>query len=230
VNAQAFRALVVATWRDRLSRPIALVVSLFVCAATTGVAVSNSGSLEDPTLPLALILAAGTVGRDVSSGVLALLLTRPLVRTTYVLAKWIAVSSAVAALACLTLIVQTFILRSHGIDIAGSELWNAAFASVTTASGLVAVMVLFSVLVPGVADIGVWMTLNLLGFLVQRALPMRVHDEWRNFLQPTLGWASTFGATPISWFSLTSYLSTVTLCLCLAALALNRKEISYASG
>ena len=230
MSGQAFWALLVATWRERLSRPVALIVCLLICVAMTGSAVSSKHELQDPTVVLGLILAAGSVGRDVSSGVLALLLTRPLVRSTYLLAKWTAVSTAVAALACLTLIAQTILLRSRGIDISGDELWRAAFDSVTSAGGLIAVLVLFSVFVSGVGDIAVWTALNLIGFVAQRVLPLRVHAEWRSFLSPTLGWDSTFGATPIAWFGLTSYLSTVTLCLCLAALALNRKEISYASG
>jgi ABC-type transport system involved in multi-copper enzyme maturation permease subunit len=230
VNRQAFVAVVVATWRERLSRPIALIVCALVCAGVTGSAITADHTLQDPTLVLGLILAAGSVGRDVSSGVLALMLTRPLVRTTYILAKWTAVSTAVAAFGCATLAVQAILLRTRGVDISGGELWRAAFTSATTAAGLVAVLSLFSVLVAGVGDIAVWVALNLLGFLAQRFLPLRVHTEWRSLLQPTLGWDATFGATPISWFGLTSYLSTVTLCLFLAALALNRKEISYASG
>ncbi len=230
MNGQAFWALVVATWRERLSRPVAAVVCVLICGATTASAVTNGNGLDDPTLPLALILGAGSIGRDVSSGVLALLLTRPLTRTTYLMAKWTAVTAAVAMLSCLTLTVQMLLLRSKGIDISGGELWSTAFSSVTSAGGLAAVLVLFSVFMPGAGDIALWVALNLVGFLAQRAMSMRVHTEWGNLLHPTLGWASTFGGTPISWFTLSSYLSTVTLCLCAAALVLNRKEISYASG
>jgi ABC-type transport system involved in multi-copper enzyme maturation permease subunit len=230
VIGQAFGALVVATWRERLSRPIALIVCLLICVAMTGSAVTVNHALQDPTLPLGLILAAGSVGRDVSSGVLALLLTRPLVRTTYLLAKWTAVSTAVAGLACLTLVAQAMLLRARGVDISLGELWRGAFASATAAAGLISVLVLFSVLISGVGDIAIWVALNLIGFVGQRILPLRVTSEWRSLLEPKLGWDSTFAARPISWFGLTSYLSTVTLCLCLAALALNRKEISYASG
>ena len=103
MNGQAFGAVVVATWRERLSRPIALIVCVLICAGVTGSAITADHTLQDPTLVLSLILASGSVGRDVSSGVLALVLTRPLVRTTYLLAKWTAVSTAVAALGCATL-------------------------------------------------------------------------------------------------------------------------------
>jgi ABC-type transport system involved in multi-copper enzyme maturation permease subunit len=230
VNATAFRALVFATWRERLSRPVALIVCVLICIATTGSAVTAARVLQDPTVPLALILGAGSIGRDVSSGVLALLLTRPVVRTTYVVAKWTAVSALVVALGCLTVAAQAILLHWRGDDVTVRELSETLFGSLTSGVGLVSVLVLFSALLPGLADIGLWVALTLVGFVVQRLLPIRVHTEWHAFLQPTLGWAATFGATPISWFGLTSYLSTVMLCLCLAALALNRKEISYASG
>ena len=230
MNAPAFRALVVATWRERLSRRMALILCVLICVATSGSAVTASHVLQDPTTVLALILGAGSVGRDVSSGVLALLLTRPLARSTYLLAKWTAVTAAVAGLGCLTLVAQAVLLRWRGVDITGGELWGAVFSSLTGAAGLASVLALLSVLLPGFADVAAWAALNVVGFLLQHWLPIRVHTEWRGLVQPTLGWTSTFGATPISWFGLTTYLSNVTICLCLAALALNRKEISYASG
>ena len=66
--------------------------------------------------------------------------------------------------------------------------------------------------------------------LAEVAIEPRVSEQWRAVLQPALGWSSTFQSTPVAWFALFSYLSTVTLCLCLAAVAANKKEISYASG
>jgi len=34
----------------------------------------------------------------------------------------------------------------------------------------------------------------------------------------------------VPWFAIVSYLSTVTLCLAVAVVVMNRKELSYASG
>jgi len=230
LKGQVLWALVTVTWRERLSRPVVVALCGLLCAAQTAFAVSGSHDLEDPVLVLALILGAGSIGRDLSSGVLALLFARPIVRTTYVIAKWTAVSLAAGTLGCATLIVQAVLLRSRGIDISAAELFGAAFASLSTACGIASVLVLLSALLPGVADIAAWVGLGLIGYLSQRALPLRVSEEWRALIQPSLGWSSTFGATPIAWSAIAAYLSTVTLCLCLAALVINWKEISYASG
>jgi ABC-type transport system involved in multi-copper enzyme maturation permease subunit len=223
-------ALVSATWREKLSRPIPLVLCLLLCAFTTGFAVSVTHNLEDPALILALLLGSGSVGRDVSSGVLGLLFTRPLRRSTYVLSKWLAVSSAAATLSTLTLLAQALLLARHGIGVPAPELWAAIFATLTAVLGLCSVLVFFSVLVPGVGDVALWAALSVSGLLARKVFPLRVTDEWQSLLRPTLGWTSTFQSTPISWFSLFSYLSTVTLCLLLAVLAANRKELSYASS
>jgi hypothetical protein len=230
VSGQVFRALVAVTWREKLSRPIVVVLCVLLCVAETAGAITARHDLDDPVLILTLVLTSGSVGRDLSSGVLALLFSRPIVRTTYLLAKWLAASTAAATLSSLTLIAETLLLRSRGIDISSAELSGALFGSFSTAFGLASVLILLSVLLRGVGDIAMWVALGLVGYLTQRVLPQRVSEEWHAVLQPSLGWASTFGARPIAWFALASYLSTVTLCLCLAALVLNRKEISYASG
>jgi ABC-type transport system involved in multi-copper enzyme maturation permease subunit len=229
VRGQALWALIVATWREKLSRPMIVVLCVLLCVAQSAFAISVR-DLQDPVLIMVLILGAGSVGRDASSGVLALVFTRPLVRATYVLSKWIAISTAGAALSWLTLIAQAVLLRNRGIDISAAELFSALFGSLTSACGIGSVLVLLSVLIRGAGDIALWVGLGVLGFLAQKALPLRISDEWRALLQPSLGWASTFGATPIGWFALISYLSSVTLCLTLAVLAINRKQISYASG
>jgi hypothetical protein len=230
VSTGVLWALVSTTWREKLSRPIVVVLCVLLCVVQSAVAISASRDLSDPAFILAMVLGAGSVGRDVSSGVLALILTRPIVRTTYILAKWLAVGGAAAILSLLTLVAQTLLLRGKGIDISIGELLSAMFGATTSAFGVTSVLVLLSVLIPGVGDIATWVALGLVGYLGRNALPQRFSEEWRGFLQPSLEWSSTFGATPISWFALSSYLSTVTLCLCLAALALNRKEVSYASG
>ena len=229
MRGQALWALIAASWREKLSRPVVVVLCVLLCVAQSAFAVSVK-DLQDPVVVMVLVLGAGSVGRDASSGVLALVFTRPLVRATYVLAKWMATSVAAAALSWATLVAQTVLLRSRGIDVSAAELFGALFGSFTAGCGLASVLVLLSVLIRGAGDIALWVGLGLLGFLAQKALPLRISDEWRALLQPSLGWASTFGATPIGWFALTSYLSTVTICLTLAVLAINRKQISYASG
>jgi hypothetical protein len=49
-------------------------------------------------------------------------------------------------------------------------------------------------------------------------------------LTPTLDLPRLVASTPMPWSPIASYTSTVVLCLALAILAVNRKELSYASG
>jgi ABC-type transport system involved in multi-copper enzyme maturation permease subunit len=228
VSFAVLRALVVASWRERLLRPLFGGLCLLFCFTEISAA-RFSHELQDPTLLLTLLIGAGSVGKDVSSGVLPLLFTRPLVRSRYVLAKWLAVGSAVSILTTLTFLVQELFLSRAGFGVPRAEVAAAVFQSVTHAFGMSSVLVILSVLVSGMTDALLWIGLSTLPMLVQKYLSQRVAEEWQAFLDPSLDWSATFGP-PVDWFRLLSYLSTVTLCLALASLAINRKELSYASG
>jgi ABC-type transport system involved in multi-copper enzyme maturation permease subunit len=228
VTFAVLRALTVATWRERLLRPIFAVLCLMV-ALTDVTSARLMGELQDPALLLTLLIAGGSVGRDVTSGVLPLLFTRPLVRSRYVVAKWIASASAPALLSALTIGIEAIVLARAGQGVAGIEIADAIIKSVTLAFGISSVLVLFSTLVTGFADVFLWFILSALPSLAHKYIPQRFGDEWHAFFNPSIDWAATVGP-PVGWFGLVSYVSTVTLCLGLAVVAINRKELSYASG
>jgi len=224
----ALRGLVVVTWRERLLKP--LVGGLCLVVALSQITTARlTGELQDPVLLLTLLIAGGSVGRDVTSGVLPLLFTRPLVRSHYVFAKWIAVGTAAAVLSVVTLVAEAVLLARAGQGLAGGEIVDAIVKSMTTAFGISSVLVLFSVLASGFADVLIWVGLNTLPLIAHKVIPQRMAEEWQAFLNPSLDWAATVGP-PASLFQPVSYLSTVALCLALAAIAINRKELSYASG
>ena len=224
-----FRALVGVTWRERLLRPWFGVLLFVFCSSQVTMALSMQ-DLQDPGFILVLVIGGGAIGKEVSSGVLPLLFTRPLVRGHYVLAKWFALASAIAIISTVTLLVQAAFLAHRGIGLPGREIAAAVFTSVSAAVGITAVLLPLSVLVPGYADVLFWMGLTFVPSLGRRYVPQRVAEEWRAFLHPSLDWGAIFGTASVGWFRLFSYLSTVTLCLCLAVLVANRKELSYASG
>jgi ABC-type transport system involved in multi-copper enzyme maturation permease subunit len=221
-------ALIVATWRERLLRPAVGILCL-VFGATQVTMAEMSAELADPTFVFTLLIVAGSIGKDVTSGVLPLLFTRPVIRSRYVLAKWLSVGAAVAVLSGLTLVIEALFLARAGKALPVGEVAGAIFRSATAAFGGASVLVLLSVLVSGFSDALLWIGLGALPFLLHKYIPQRVSDEWHAFLNPELDWSATFGPS-VAWFPLFSYLSTVTLCLCLAALAANRKELSYASS
>lgn len=224
-----FRALVLVTWRERLLRPYIGILIVMVCGTHIPSAIALE-QLSDPTFILVLLLGAGSIGKEVSSGVLPLLFTRPLVRSRYVLAKWLALASAIALLSSATLLIEAAFMANRGVGLPGREVAAAVFNGVSVAFGTTAVLLFFSVLVPGYADVMVWAGLLLLPNFLQKYIPQRVTEEWAAILRPSLDWGAINGGASVGWFHLFSYLSTVTLCLCLAALAANRKELSYASG
>jgi ABC-type transport system involved in multi-copper enzyme maturation permease subunit len=228
VSLAALRALIIASWRERLLRPLFGGVCLLICLTqiTTARLVRE---LQDPALFLTVVIGAGSVGKDVTSGVLPLLFTRPLARSRYVLAKWLAIGSAVSILTTLTLLLEELFLVRAGMGLPRAEVAAAIFQSVTNTFGVASVLVFLSVLVSGMTDALLWFGLGTIPLVAQRYLSQRVAEEWRAVLDPSLDWSATFGP-PIAWYPLLSYLSTVTLCLALASLAINRKELSYASG
>jgi ABC-type transport system involved in multi-copper enzyme maturation permease subunit len=229
VSWAVLRALVGVSWRERLLRPWFGVLLLVLCSTQVTMALSME-DLQDPVFLLVLLIGGGAIGKEVSSGVLPLLFTRPLVRGHYVLAKWFALASAIAIISTATLLVQAAFLAHRGIGLPGREVAAAVFTSVSAAFGITAVLLPLSVLTPGYTDVLVWIGLSVLPGLGRKYIPQRVAEEWRAFLHPSLDWGAIFGTASVGWFRLFSYLSTVALCLCLAVLAANRKELSYASG
>jgi hypothetical protein len=222
-------ALIRATWGEQRSRPFVVVLCLIFCVVEIS-AVSYTHDLNDPTLFLTVMFGAGSIGRDVTTGVLPLLFTRPIKRGTYVFAKWIAVSSAAAVTGALVLTIQALLLRHRGLGLPGATIAAAVFASAASACGISSVLVFLSALVSGFGDIALWMGLRLLGALLAKRVGPRFVQEWRSLIEPSLAWDTLSGSHLGAWFRLVSYLSTVTLFLCLAVMAANRKEVSYAAG
>jgi hypothetical protein len=228
-TAGVWWALVRATWGEQLSRkPFVVLCLIYAVAETIGAVQAHE--LADPTLLLTVLLGAGSIGRDLTSGVLPLLFTRPLTRATYVLAKWLAVSSVAAIGGLLALVIQALLLSHRGFGPAGSAIGAALFGAVSTAAGIAAVLVFLSTLVSGFGDLGLWMILRLAGFLAGRWLGPRFTEEWGALVTPSLSWETLSGWDAGAWFRLVSYLSTVTLFLCLAVVVANHKEVSYATG
>ena len=103
--------------------------------------------------------------------------------------------------------------------------------------GGAAVLALFSSLIGGFGDLGIYLLVNLGASIVQMAGQVkrwpwleRAGAEIIGALTPTIDLVRLVTATPMPWFTIASYASTVVLCLALAIVVVNRKEFSYASG
>ena len=105
------------------------------------------------------------------------------------------------------------------------------------AFGLSAVILMLSSLVPGLGDLGVYLLariggglLSMAGVYWQAGWLSRAGEEALRFLDASLDPIPWLGHGPVSWFAVTSYLSTLTISIVVAMWAVNRKELSYASG
>jgi ABC-2 family transporter protein len=223
-------ALFWTTVREKLTRPLFIVlISLLILAHVAVTLRGPDPALANPAGLLAAIIAAGSVGRDVSSGALALIFTRPLKRSSYIFTKWLAVSLAATAVTWLCLFVEEILLWQQGHGSLG-ELAREVARGTTLCFGLSSVLLLFSSLVPGYGDVAIWAGVALANVFVSTVAGVRVATEIGDTLAPGIDWVGTFGGGHVSWSALCSYASTLLLCLGLAIAAINRKELSYASG
>jgi ABC-type transport system involved in multi-copper enzyme maturation permease subunit len=220
------------SWRDRLTRPI-LVFLMIVGGASMFIAsfAGLSDDLLNPAGFMTLIFAVGSIGRDLSSGTLALLFTRPLQRWLYVASRWLGAGIASTVASALHILIQFLILRSLGKAPPIADIAAMIFEATTTAFGLAAVIVLLSTLVPGLADVGLWIGIRvLLGLAGGAGVPQRLREQLDALTSPELAWATIASGGTDAWFAMASYASNVSLCLALAVAVINRKELSYASG
>ena len=236
------RTLIVAFLRQRVLSPVRMVLflltfgfPLLLVAFLPGAALTFLGN---NTANFALILGAGMIGQDHSAGVLQLLFARPVTRSEYVLSRWLAAAGSAAAVVLAQVALGWALTSLRGQDLGVREVALFAGENALLAVGVASVLALFSALMPSIADLALYLMVSILGGIFQllaqalrpAALYSRVGDEIGRFLSPRIDLTAAFGGHAIPWFSIASYFSTVTLCLALAIVVVNRKELSYASG
>jgi ABC-type Na+ efflux pump permease subunit len=183
------------------------------------------------------VAAAGLIGQEVSSGVLTMTFARPIRRSDWVLGRWLGALALAFALVVIQVLAATgaALLRHGDVDatVVALKLLEGGFSAVGSCSVLLAL----SSLAPGLGDLGLVVLGALLGMILngagmQTGHPWlaRIGEEVQRFIGPTLDPAQLFGQGAVSWFEIASYLSTVSLCVVVAIWAVNRKELSYASG
>lgn len=233
-------ALIVAMLRQRAASPVrlALLAFLFVMPLLVAVGAPAVGlSVLGDSYGIILVLGAGLIGQDISSGVLQLLFARPVTRSSYVLSRWIAVALASVALCIVQALLCALILSLRGAPPDIHVLLYLIGDNAFLALGLGAVITLFSTLLGGFGDLAILLVLTVTGKVLEGIAQVanspilgRVGTEIGNFVLPKVSIAQLFGSADTPWFMIASYASTLTLCLALAIVVMNRKELSYASS
>lgn len=225
------------TLRQRFSSPgrmlLVAVVLLFpvgfaMLAGQAALAAARSGGV------FAFLLGAGILGQESSSGVFQLLFARPVRRWEYVVSRWLAVSAAACVLVMVQVGLVCLVLASKGLP-DSRDLLVLVAEQMLSAIGTTSVILLYSAFLSGVGDvIGIMLTaiggqvLNGIGQLRQSEALIRVATEITRFVTPQLALGSQW-SNGVPWFDLLSFLSTVAVSVAVAVVALNRREISYAT-
>jgi len=232
--------MMLALWRQRLTSPIRLALlgaitgfPLLAVAFMQGAGLTILGDSQGPVL----VLGAGMIGQDISSGVLQLLFARPVRRPDYVLTRWLGVAIAASAVAALQIMIALPLLAGRGMMPGMEEILPYAAGRVIESFGLAAVMALLSSLAPGLGDLALYLLGNMIGGVMQTAGRLKgwlwmdhLGAELAASLQPTIDVGRLLHGSPVSWYPVVAYASTVTLCLAVAIVVVNRRELSYASA
>jgi hypothetical protein len=207
---------------------------IVVCALTAFVVGSIAGTRPPPMLGalFAVMLGAGVISREASSGALALAFTRPILRRDYVFAKWSAVSLAAMAASAATV---GFGVAKHGAPDSASvatSLLTQALASTGTA----AVITMLSAFSRGYSDAGLWTAgtalsglLKLYGSATAKAWMVRAGADVHSLLMPAIEIEQLRYMVDVPLFAIFSYLSSVAVALAVAVVWLNSRELSYAT-
>ncbi len=232
--------LITALWRQRLASPVRLVLlgalfgmPLLGVVFMRGVGLSMLGNAQG----LVLTLGAGMIGQDLSSGVLQLIYARPVRRPGYLVSRWLGVAIAATVVSLVQVALAGGLMAARSAAPSAQEVLLFAAGRVLECFGLAAVLALLSSLIGGFGDLALYLLLNLGAGVAQmvgqvKGWPWvdRLGAEILGSLMPTIDLARIVASSPMPWFPIASYASTVVTCLALAVVAVNGKELSYASG
>jgi hypothetical protein len=232
--------LMATLWRQRLTSPFRMVLlAMLTGMPLLGVAFMPGAGLAllGGGQGLVLTLAAGMIGQDVSSGVLQLLCARPVRRSEYVVSRWLGAGVAASAISLLQLAIACGLMAVRGASATPQDIVLFGAGRVVESFGIAAVMALFSSLIGGFGDLGIYLMVNLSAVVIQtmgqfKRWPWveRMGAEIMGTLTPTIDLLRVIEASPMPWYPILAYASTVVLCLALAIVVVNRKELSYAAG
>ncbi len=224
--------------RQRAVSPMRVLILALVFGPATMITVFT-GSLAPMHAAgcwFAMVLAAGAIGQEVSSGVLQLTFARPVTRAAYVTGRWLAAAGGGFALALVQLGLVAAILAARGMAPPPVELLALLLEDALLAMAGAAVLVAFSAGVNGLADVGVWFVLVMTGELVGGFARLRgwtplavACDELGRTLRPEVHLDGIAGLGSPAWTELATVASTITLGLAVAIVLVNRRELSYAA-
>jgi hypothetical protein len=151
--------------------------------------------------------------------------------------RWLGVAAAGFAVSLLQLALACAILAARGHAATAPVVLAFTAGRLVECLGLAAVLALLSSLIGGFGDLGLYLLASLSSTIVQMAGQVkgwpwlqRLGAELLASLNPAIDFDLLMNTSPMPWFPIVAWLSTVTACLAVAILVINRRELSYASS
>lgn len=229
--------------RQRFGSP-AMAIALGVFALLTAV----QGALSEPERAMGagffaiLLISAGSVSKDASSGALQMILARPIRRTAYLFGRFAGMLAAYAvflvATGVLTAAVGSTLPRLLGATAAPvfsvAPLARGAAASFLDAVLFASMLLLFSTFLRGYADVLAYIVFSIMLSLLP-GLGEAFHQPWlrqagdaiRKNALPQVGWSDVLRGRDILGEPTGRWVLAVTVYLALAALIFSRRQFAY---
>jgi hypothetical protein len=222
-----------------------VVIALAVLSLLTAFQVAAAGkgsALESGGFIALLILAAASVSKDLSSGALQMILSRPISRVDYLFGRYCGILLAYAIYLAATLgfalVFSAILGRLFGGENAGglslADLARGAAGSLLSAALLSAILLFFSTFLRGFGDVLAYFLLSLL-LGAPELLSRPLHAPWlaelgkatRENVLPRVEWENVLRGERVFSPATGQYFLAVTAYLTLAAWIFSRREFSY---
>lgn len=222
---------------------VGIVVALSALALVAAPQLAATGGrtgFELATLPL-LILAAGCVSRDASSGALQMILCRPLSRADYLLGRYLGILAAfagfLAAAAALAVVFARGLLPMIGgtaAPVDARALATQALAAFLGGAATAAMVLLLSTFLPGYGDVLGFVLLAPLTALPEAAGQI-LHAPWlrtfgpllRQNLLPSLDWSAVLRGENVFGEATGRWVLALVAALAAALVIFSRREFAY---
>lgn len=234
------RTLFLGTIRMTLTSPQGLIyVATILGIGVMFAMIPGGGQIvsEGPMLKylLVLMLGMGLISQDFMTGVVFLIFARPVRRIEYVMSRWLgmAVTAVVIWAFLLALISLIGLVREGSLPSLGLDSLSI-LEDVLFFVGCAAIIILISS--TGSKNQGMmilvflWIGSTLLETLFGKKYPWVVNAgaHLRDFLMPSVDLTVILNTSPLTWYPVVAYCSSVSLALLCATWLMNRKELSYA--
>ena len=220
--------------RQKFGSP-GLAVALAVLALVETFALAHGAGPSGFTIAnwAIFILAAGSVSRDISSGALQMILSRPIRRTQYLFGRYAGILAAFALFlvftSALAFVVVNLAAPAAAAAVSPARLGTLIVDTFLSGAFTAAILLFFSTFLPGIADL-----LGLLILYIVLHLPgaagtvlSRVTEAARENMVPDVLWPDVRSGQGVALAVAGRWVFALTVYLALAAVIFSRRELPY---